>query len=112
MLLGRIDRPYFALIKVRRRGCVGGPYCPFLGFILIIFEIFTQNIDSKFDSAKALINKTGRALRARQSGFCQAFVESKFEAIFCVNISKLINIITRVTAVRVTALLSLFGFPR
>ena len=55
---------------------------------------------SKFDSTKALINKTGRALRARQSGFCRAFVESNFESIFCVNISKIISINARVTAVR------------
>ena len=70
---------------------------------MLIFEIFTQNIDSKFDSTKALINKTGRALRARQFGFCRAFVESNVESIFCVNIAKIININARVTAVRVTA---------
>ena len=66
-------------------------------------KIFTQNIDSKLDSTKPLINKPGRAFRARQSGFCRAFVESIFESIFCVNISKLIKINARVTAIRVTA---------
>ena len=75
---------------------------------MIIFEILTQKLDSKFDSTKALINKTGRALRARQSGFCRAFVESNFESIFCVNISKISNIVT-VTIVRVTIIGPFFG---
>ena len=51
-----------------------------------------KKIDSKFDSTEALINKTGRALRARQSGFCRAFVESNVESVFCVNVSKFIKI--------------------
>ena len=41
-------------------------------------------MDSNFDSTNALINKTERALRARQSGFCRAFAESIFESTFCV----------------------------
>ena len=68
--------------------------------------MFTQEIDSNLDSTKALINKTGRAFRARQSGFCRAFVESNIESLFCLNVSKIINVDNRVTAVRVTAIVA------
>ena len=54
--------------------------------------MFTQNIDSNLDSTKALINKIGRALPARQSGFCRAFVELNVESMACANVSKVINI--------------------
>ena len=53
-----------------------------LAYTLINFEIFTQKIDSTFDSTNALINKTGSALRA-QIQFCWAFVESNVESRFC-----------------------------
>ena len=83
----------------------GNCYKGFFFFIVICDASFSNicaNVDSKFDSTKALINKTGRALRARQSGFCRAFVESDFESSFCVNTSNIMNMNTKVTAVRVS----------
>ena len=60
---------------------IGALIGPFFGGVSIDHvRSFTRRIDSKFDSTKALINKTGRALRERQSGFCRAFVQSKLES--------------------------------
>ena len=53
-----------------------------LVLILIIFEIFTQKIDSKFDSTKARQKPDWRARSARPVLLMRAFVESKFESFF------------------------------
>ena len=53
-----------------------------LAVILIIFEIFTQKIDSKFDSTKARPKPDWRARSARPVLLMRAFVESNLESIF------------------------------
>ena len=53
-----------------------------LALMLIIFEIFTQNFDSTFDSTKARQKPDWRARCARPVLLMRAFVESNFESFF------------------------------